>query len=74
MEAAAAAMDTSAAATGSADADTPAAPAEGAEGDDADTEESSSDSELPTERSVADVDMGEEMTEACGCKSGPHGR
>ena len=73
------------------DAGTPAAPAEGAEGDDADTEESSSDSELPdttapavakaeeragaavaapTERSAADVDMGEEMTEAAAANPG----
>ena len=47
VEAAAAAMDDSAAAAGSADVPGPVAPAEGAGADEADTEESSSDSDLP---------------------------
>ena len=47
VEAAAAAMDDSAAAAGSADVPGPAAPGEGAGADEADTEESSSGSDLP---------------------------
>ena len=47
VEAAAAAMDDSAAAAGSTDVPGPMAPAEGSGADEADTEESSSDSDLP---------------------------
>ena len=47
VEAAAAAMDDSAAAAGSADVPGPVAPGKGAGADEADTEESSSDSDLP---------------------------
>ncbi|OLP83453.1 hypothetical protein AK812_SmicGene35774 [Symbiodinium microadriaticum] len=70
VEAAAAAMGTSVAATGSADVGTPAAPAEGAEGDDAAEEQAGAAVAAPTERSAADVDMGEAMTEAAAANPG----
>ena len=64
VEAAAAAMDDPAAAAGSADVPGPVAPGEGAGADEADTEESSSDSDLPDTTAPAAANKAEERAGA----------